>query len=102
MYIGRDHPLADSHGETSLGRAILWLLRPDTGDEGNGGWLRCAAGWINAPQDRPVSEGGVLVNWRLSPPNPDALYVKLETNGHRPLPMCRRHSKGKDGPCGGG
>lgn len=100
VYVGRRHFLADSNGETSLPRFLLWIDHPDTGDGpgSNGGWLRCYRAEQTCEHNR--------VNWRLAPPDPHALYAVVFDKAKPPergnvVPMCRRHSMGRSGPCGG-
>lgn len=106
-YVGRSHPLADSHGETAFRRLLLWLDQPDTGDDGNRGWVPCAGAPHGPGWNRSVDDGGSLVNWRLRTPDRSALYVGLRDKergevGGNMVPLCRRHAKGKPGPCGAG
>ena len=106
-YVGRGHPLADSHGEVARRRLLLWLDMPDTGDTGNGGWIPCAGSPQGPGWNRAVANGGVLVNWRLRTPDRSALYVGLKDKtlgevGGNVVPLCRRHAKRKPGPCGAG
>lgn len=108
-YVGRGHPLADYHGETAPRRLHLWLDQPDTGDDGNRGWIACAVGRVGpyALPNHSVAYGGALVNWRLRTPDPSALYVGLKDRelgevGGNVVPLCRRHARGKPGPCAAG